>query len=145
MKLVDVYSVALRVPILYAYLLNRLEEPGTNISHTTMPSIEAHTAFVESRPYEAWYFIEESPGQLRGVCYITRNNELGIYINRDHRGKGFAKQALQMLMAMHPPLPAIPTVRPGKYIARINPNNKASQALFERLGFQCYEHTYGKD
>lgn len=144
MKLVDVYTAPLGCGILYVHLQERLKEPGTNISHKAMPTYEEHTAFFNRRPYEGWYFIEENPGDLRGVCYMTRNNELGIHINRNHRGKGFAKQALKMLMEMHPPLPAIPGIRPGTHIARINPANTASKALFESLGFPCIEHTHAR-
>lgn len=133
MKLVDVYSTTLGKAVLYAHLQARLLEPDTNISHTRMPTFEEHEIFFHSRPYAGWYFIEENQGDLRGVCYITHNNELGIYINRRHRGKGFAKRALQMLMEMHPA---------PKYLANINPQNDGSSALFNRMGFNLIQHTY---
>lgn len=147
MKLLNVYEHPEAIQALYRIMAQRLKEPGTNISHTAMPSLEDHTRFFNSKPYAGWYLIMGTRGveEIMGACYITKANELGIYIWPHYRGKGHATQALQTLMAMHTPAPPITATRAGKYLARIHPNNKASQALFERLGFQCYEHTYGKD
>ena len=140
MRLVDVYTVTLAPQILYEALQARLEEPSTNISHTEMPSYQDHCAFFDSKPYRGWYFIEEQHGMV-GICYITRNNELGIYILRSHRGKGYGKMALRQLIAQHEPMPAIPGVRPCKYVARISPKNTASKCLFHSLGFAHVEDT----
>lgn len=147
MKLVDVYEHPGALEATYKILGQRLLEPRTNISHKDMPTPFQHANFFYSKPYAGWYLITGTRGveEIMGATYITKANELGIYLWPHYRGKGHATQALQTLMAMHPPLPPIPAARAGKYLARIHPNNKASQALFERLGFQCYEHTYGKD
>lgn len=147
MRLVDVYKHNGAIDELYQILKDRLKEPGTNISHTRMPTLDEHSRFFWSKPYAGWYLIMGTRGvdEIMGACYITKANELGIYLWPHYRGKGYATQAMLMLMAMHPPLSPIPATRSGKYLARIHPNNKASQALFERLGFQCIEHTYGKE
>lgn len=133
MKLVNVYSMTLRVAILYEYLRDRLKEPGTNISHTKLPSFEDHKKFVESKPYAGWYFIESGQGLIVGVCYMTRQYELGVYICHNHRRQGWAAWALHQLMEMHPA---------DQYLAHINPQNEASKIAFKRLGFGLLQETY---
>ncbi len=133
MKLSNVYDHPAHVAVLYAHLQERLREPGTNISHTKMPTIEEHKRFVESKPYAGWYFIESQPGQLAGVCYLTYQNEIGIHINRSDRRHGWAQKALKALMERHPR---------EQYLANINPENEASKNLFKRLGFGLLQETY---
>lgn len=133
MKLVNVYEKTLGPGILYEILAARLKEPGTNISHNQLPTFDQHCEFMASLPYKGWYFIESQSGTLAGVCYITHQNELGIYILRNHRGKGVAGMALRLLMETHPA---------DRYLANINPDNEASIALFKSLGFNILQHTY---
>jgi RimJ/RimL family protein N-acetyltransferase len=135
-RLLDVYEIPAAgavMRLLYQYMQDRLNEPGTNISHTQMPTYEDHERFVESKPYAGWYFIESDALILVGVCYITRDNEVGIYINRDHRRQGWAPKALQELMKKHPA---------KQYLAHINPQNEASKIAFKRLGFGLLQETY---
>ncbi len=143
-KLIDVYATH-RPEIerfLYVLLAERLEEPETNISHTTMPTIEEHQAFIASRAYRAWYVIATPAGELIGAVNLTRQNEVGIVVQRAHRGRGYAKAALRWIMATHPPLPPIPSKRSHTYIANVRHDNRASIALFESLGARILQHTY---
>jgi RimJ/RimL family protein N-acetyltransferase len=136
MSLVDVYTHPEAVDVLYKLLKER--EPHQNISHNGMPTRKDHVAFVESKPYKAWYLIQIAtdepinPDLTVGAIYLTKAREVGIGILKAHRGHGHARNAIQALRQMHP----------GKLLANINPHNKASRRLFEKLGFNFLQVTY---
>jgi RimJ/RimL family protein N-acetyltransferase len=138
--LVDVYKVRDSVSFLYRLLKERT--PEQSISHKAMPTMEEHRAFVMSRPYRAWYIVENLNHQRVGAVYATKNNELGIAILSDHRRNGYAKWALLEIITLHPPLLAIRGQRPAHYVAHINPQNAASIRLFEGIGAKHIENTY---
>lgn len=127
MALTSVYRRPDRHEILYRLLSERDE--GVNISHKAMPCWGDHIRFVESMPYEAWYFI----GDVFGACYLSRQNEIGVFVFNEHRGKGYGRAAIQEIMRLH-----------GKrrYLANVNPRNERSAALFASLGFELCQHTY---
>lgn len=117
---------------LYELLVNR--DPGVSISHREMPTFDEHLAFIESKPYAAWYIISPNPdiGPDIGSIYLTHRDEVGIHISRGNRGSGIGLKATQALMRMHP--------RP-RYLANIAPGNAGSLRFFQRLGFTCIQHT----
>jgi len=127
MNLTSVYARPDRHELLYALLSERDE--AANISHRAMPSFEDHCRFVESMPYEGWYFI----GDAFGACYLSHQNEIGVFVFKQHRGKGYGPQAVKALMELH-----------GKrrYLANVSPRNEASAAMFAALGFKMVQHTY---
>lgn len=118
--------------VLWALLKER--EPHQNISHKAMPSWEEHIRFIESRPYEAWYFIFV-PGAAApvGACYLSKQNEIGIFLFHRHQRWGFGAAAVRALMDKH---------GPRRYLANINPQNQGSRWFFDRLGFKLVQHTY---
>jgi len=121
----------------HARLLHRLlggRTPQQSISHREMPGWDAHVAFIQSKPYRAWYLIKHSE-RLVGSAYLTRQNEIGIAVFEKCRGNGFAKEAIQELMKMHD----------GPFLANINPGNWASRCLFHDLGFKILQVTYSHD
>ncbi len=130
MKLVDVYSLD-STHILYELLTERTQDQS--ISHKEIPSMEDHRKFIQSRPYRYWYLIYDESGCV-GAVYLSKLNEIGIGIFIDCRGNGYAKEAVKKLMELHP----------GKFLANINPRNKASIKLFEKLGFKKLQVTYAK-
>jgi RimJ/RimL family protein N-acetyltransferase len=132
MNLISVYSRPDRAQILYELLGERDET--VNISHKAMPSFDEHVRFIQSKPYQAWYFIVDE--RVVGSCYLSKNNEIGIQIFREHQGKGFGQRALRSLMARHGP--------ELRYLANINPHNERSVALFAKLGFNLVQHTYAR-
>ena len=146
-ELISVYDMArLSVHILYDILNKRSTEDDKhiNISHRKLPPWEEHVAFFDSRPYECWYLIYDvfnvNPA-CAGTCYVTKRNEIGIVLFKDARGKGIGTAAVKKLMETKP-LPAVPGVRGGGYLANINPNNQASIRMFEKLGFRHIQNTY---
>jgi RimJ/RimL family protein N-acetyltransferase len=118
--------------LLYRLLEERL--PEQSISHKEMPGWDAHVAFIQSKPYRAWYLIKHSE-RLVGSAYLTRQNEIGIAIFEKCRGNGFAHAAIKELMKQHD----------GPFLANINPGNWASRCLFDRLGFKFIQVTYSHD
>lgn len=132
-KLVDVYKID-SVRVLYNFLEMRLKEKHGNISHTKMPTYEDHCAFYCRKPYKGWYLIDNGIYFL-GAIYLSKQNEIGIFILPEARGNGYANLAIEMLMKAHPE---------KQYLANINPNNMPSIRLFEKLGFTQLQVTYAK-
>ena len=117
------------------FLYNLLEErkPVTYISHKKMPTYEEHVNFVKSSPYSKWYIIEVN-GERAGSIYLTKQNEIGIFLNEGLQEKGIGSNALNVLIGKNPDL---------RYLANINPENKKSIKFFKKLGFTLIQYTYG--
>lgn len=130
MRLVSVYEVLEAPQILYRLLAER--EPHQNISHKRMPSPAEHMAFYLSKPYEAWYLMRDEFTLYVGACYLTRQQEVGVFVVKDLRGQGYGAQALAELQRLHP----------GRLLANINPQNEASLAFFAKHGFRKIQETY---
>jgi len=143
LKLVSVYKSKNAEDVLYELLKER-SVPGSsniNISHTRLPLFADHVKFIKRKPYRFWYLI--TIGNLPiGACYLTKRNEVGIQLFEAQQGKGYALEALNLLTTTHKPLKAIPAVRPGRFIANINPKNEASIRLFKTCGFTEKQVTY---
>lgn len=137
-NLYDIYKYQNDWDALYR-LLEERDDPKINISHRTMPKYCEHLSFVQSKPYEAWYFIVIDNADppigcsTVGAIYLTKRNEIGIHLFKQYRGMGYGRRAIAKLMSMH-----------GKrrYLANINPKNDPSRALFVSLGFKAIQHTY---
>jgi ribosomal-protein-alanine N-acetyltransferase len=106
-------------------------------------------------PAEAWAMIEENlkhvadgsallwgitpkeTGQLIGTCVLfrinrqNRNAELGYILNRKYWGKGLMTEALTCLLNH-----AFDTLDLHRLEADTDPDNSASLAVLEKLGFQ---------
>lgn len=129
LRLVDVYSKANAAQVLWRLLIER--DPEVNISHRRMPSYDEHVAFVESKPYQAWYLIENED-EIVGSIYLTHMREIGIFIFKEVRGKGIGTLAMAELQKLHP----------GRFLANIAPMNVKSQRFFIKHGFRLIQHTY---
>lgn len=147
-RLIDIYHGGkidqADVDFLYQLLAERPSE--ANISHREMPTPEQHRQFVHRRPYEVWYLItgaqDARPGLagppmgfvpvMLGSAYITKAREVGIFILREHWGKGFARTALEALRAAHP----------GPLLANVAPLNERSHRFFKAAGGRLIQYTY---
>ena len=138
-RLVDVYQAPEAAELLYRLVQERPAESA--IAHRRTPSMEEHRAFMASKPYRAWCLVH-ADGRAVGAVTLTPNNEVGVFILREFQRKGYARAGLQELMRAYRPLPAIPAVRPGYFVANVNPANKASIALFTSLGGRHIANTY---
>jgi RimJ/RimL family protein N-acetyltransferase len=131
MKLISVYRLSKIGPqVLYKLLEER--SPMVNISHRAMPTWKSHLKFIAQRPYSAWYLIKRGEEYV-GAVYLTRNDEIGISILSCHRCRGYGSRAVRLLMGKHPR---------QRYLANINPHNKRSINMFERMGFRIIQETY---
>lgn len=121
---------------LYRLLSER--KPWQSISHRKMPTFPEHCAFVQSKPYHAWYMIVTDDGlgprsgMFVGATYLTRQKEIGIFVFDGYQGMGIGSTAVRMLMAQHE----------GPFLANVNPKNGASQSLFDSLGGKLIQVTY---
>jgi len=129
-KLRNVYSV----PDAERYLYRLMEErtDAVNISHRAMPTWSAHVKFVRSKPYKAWYLIE-ADGEIAGATYLSKQDEIGIFLFQLYRGRGIGPKAVAALMRRHPR---------RRFLANINPRNEGSVAMFEGMGFRHIQNTY---
>jgi RimJ/RimL family protein N-acetyltransferase len=141
-RLVDVYTeiAETRVATKFLYELLKEREPHQNISHREMPSYEEHVRFVDSQPYREWFVIfneHEPNGMLPiGAIYLSKQNEIGIFIAKEYQGKGHGKTAICLLMNRHPG---------ERFLANINPLNERSIDVFLDLGFELKQLTYAKE
>ncbi len=115
---------------LYDLLKERL--PKTFISHKKMPTYEEHVSFVKSRPYSKWYVIKIG-ARKAGSIYLTKQNEVGIFLKKGLQQKGIGTLALEILMEKNPNL---------RYLANISPKNKESIRFFKKNGFKLIQYTY---
>lgn len=116
----------------FLYALLKERPPYANISHRRMPTVAEHNAFMASSPYEAWYVIEDDDGLDCGSVYLTRTNEIGVFVWSTERGKGYGRSAVLELMRLHPR---------KRFLANIAPDNRESQQFFMGLGFKLCQIT----
>ena len=129
MILAPVASVPNATHILYELLKER--PPEAAISHKRMPTFEEHAAFVAGHPYQAWYLLEVG-GACVGSAYLTKQSEVGIFIFKQHHGRGYGKRAIALLREHHP----------GRLLANVAPGNAASHKFFRALGAVKIQETY---
>jgi len=97
-----------------------------------MPSYDEHVNFVMSKPYSSWYIIYYGNKKC-GSIYLSKQNEIGIFLKKDIRKKGIGTKALVTLMRKHPR---------KRYLANINPRNKNSIKFFRKQNFKLIQYTY---
>ena len=132
MRLVNVYRTKAAPEILYRLLAGRPK--GVNISHRKMPSWGQHLSFVRSRPYKAWYLLRVPSGEFAGGIYLSKNDEIGVFIFKKHQKKGLGRQAVRLLMRRHR------TIR--RFLANVSPKNGRSIRFFRELKFRPIQNTY---
>ncbi len=130
MNLTSIYERPDRALVLHQLLEER--EPEQNISHKAMPSWDEHVRFVESRPYQAWYFIEDDT-VTAGACYLSKQDEIGVFVFKAHQGKNYGTWAIGALMLKH---------GRRRYLANVSPKNARSLELFRNLGFKQIQVTF---
>jgi RimJ/RimL family protein N-acetyltransferase len=92
-----------------------------------MPSYSEHLDFVRSKPYDFWGIIYNDVHEPVGSVYVTKDNEIGIFILKEHRGKGYGSKVIRHLILLNDD---------KIFRANINPANKESIKFFECLGFK---------
>jgi len=107
-------------------------DPKANISHKKMPSYSEHIKFVMSKPYSKWYIIQYNQKKA-GSVYLSKNNEIGIFVKKTFQGKGIGKTAIQQLIKKNPR---------NRYLANVSTKNKKSQAFFKNNSFNLIQYTF---
>jgi RimJ/RimL family protein N-acetyltransferase len=115
---------------LYRHLKER--DPRANISHKRMPTYSEHVKFVKSRPYSRWYVVIYKNKKI-GTVYLTKQNEIGIFIKKNLQDKGLGQKTLELLMKKNPR---------KRFLANVSPKNKKSIRFFTRNGFKLIQYTY---
>ena len=118
----------------YEFLYELLSERKqiTFISHKKMPTYEEHVKFIESEPYSKWYIIQIDDKKI-GSIYLTKENEIGIFLKESLQRSGIGSNALNKLIDINPGL---------RYLANINPKNEKSIKFFKKSGFKLIQYTY---
>ncbi len=116
----------------FLYELLKERKPSINISHRKMPTFKKHVNFVVSKPYSKWYIIYYGKNKI-GSIYLSKQNEVGIFIKKAFLMKGVGTKALRLLMELNPR---------KRFLANINPKNKKSIKFFKKNRFKILQHTY---
>ena len=116
----------------FLYKLLKQRDSRANISHKKMPSIKQHEKFIQSKPYSKWYIIQNSNNDV-GSIYLSKSNEIGIFLIEKNQNKGIGFKALKLLIEKNPKI---------RYLANVNPKNKKSIEFFKKNGFKLIQHTY---
>jgi len=116
----------------FLYNLLRQRDPQANISHKKMPTYSQHVKFVMSKPYSYWYTIRKKNSKI-GSIYLSKQNEIGIFLDKKFFNKGVGTEALKLLIKKHPR---------ERFIANINPNNKKSIKFFKKHGFKLIQYSF---
>lgn len=116
------------------FLYHLLEErdPRANISHKKMPTFEEHVKFVLSKPYSVWYVILAKK-EKAGSIYLSKQNEIGIFVKKNMNGMGIGSKALKLLMEKNPK---------KRYLANVSPQNPDSIEFFQKHNFKLLQYTY---
>ena len=126
------------------FLFDLLEErdASANISHKKMPSYKSHIQFIKSEPYKRWYVIYvrhwiDKPHRYDkekvGSIYLSKNDEIGIFISKKFQGKNIGKYAINKLMKKWPR---------KRFLANVNPKNKKSIQFFKNNKFKLIQYTF---
>ena len=120
----------------YEFLYKLLSERKqiTFISHKKMPSYDEHIQFIKSKPYTKWYIILQSNKKV-GSIYLSKNDEVGLFISKKFQGKNIGFHALTELLKKNPR---------KRFLANVNPKNKKSMAFFKNNGFKLIQYTFEK-
>ena len=103
-----------------------------NISHKKMPTYDEHIEFVNSNPYSKWYIIFQKNKKI-GSVYLTKMNEIGLFLKKDVQGKGLGQKSLKLLMKLNPR---------NRYLANVSQKNKNSIQFFKKNKFKQIQNTY---
>jgi len=118
----------------FLFDLLKQREGTVNISHKSLPDWEEHIQYVKKHDYQSWDIIWVENTRI-GNIYLTKNNEIGIFIDKKLQFHGYGSKALEEFMKKN-----------GKkrYLANINPTNYKSIQFFGKHGFIHIQNTYHK-
>ena len=118
----------------YSFLYKILKErkPIVNISHKKIPTYRQHVNFTSSKPYSKWYIIYFNSKKV-GSIYLSKQNEIGIFILKQMQGEEYEQIALEILMDKNPR---------DRYIVNCNPKNKKLISFWKKNKFKLIQYSY---
>jgi len=116
----------------FLYDLLKDRDSNVNISHKRMPSFKEHIKFIKSKPYSKWYIIKDNNEKV-GSIYLSKQNEIGLFLKNNVQGKNIGTEALKLLIMKNPK---------KRILANINPKNKKSIKFFKKNGFKLIQFTF---
>ena len=116
----------------FLYNLLKKRNPNANISHKQIPTYSEHVKFIKSKPYTKWNIIEYGKQKI-GSIYLSKNDEIGIFLKKQFQGKNLAQESLELFMKMNPR---------KRYLANFSPKNIGSQKFFKKNDFKLIQYTY---
>ena len=125
-------QLVIKKDLRFLYELLKERNSSINISHKKMPTFNEHVNFVLSKPYSKWYIIYLCRNKV-GSVYLSKQNEIGIFIKKEFLKKGIGTEVLKKIMKLHPR---------KQFLANINPKNKKSIEFFKKNGFNILQYTY---
>mgnify|MGYP001216295684 FL=1 len=131
LEIIDLKKV-IKTDYRFLYQILKEREINTNISHKKMPTYNEHIDFVQSKPYSKWYIIYFGRKKV-GSVYISKQNEIGIFIKRKFLKKGIGTRVLKIILEKNPK---------KRFLANINPKNKKSIEFLKKNGFKLLQKTY---
>ena len=131
LEIIDLKQV-IKTDYRFLYQILKEREMDTNISHKKMPTYNEHIDFVQSKPYSKWYIIYFGRKKV-GSVYISKQNEIGIFIKKKFLKKGIGTKVLKIILEKNPK---------KRFLANINPKNKKSIEFFKKNGFKLLQKTY---
>ena len=121
--------------IQFLFELLKQRDHHTNISHKKMPTFVEHQKFVKSKPYAKWYIILCLKERI-GSIYLSKNDEIGIFISKDFQGTNIGKTVLVEIIKRNPR---------KHYLANVSPKNKKSIKFFKNNKFKLIQYTFELD
>jgi RimJ/RimL family protein N-acetyltransferase len=118
------------IDLLYEILKKR--KPEESITHIENTTYDEHVKFVKSKPYFIWYIINKNDKKI-GTIYLSKQDEIGIFIKKEFQNEGIGIKALELLIKKNPR---------KKFFANVNPKNFKSVQFFENFGFKLIHNTY---
>ena len=116
----------------FLFILLKERDSRANISHKKIPTYKKHVEFIESKPYSKWYIIYHKNKKV-GSVYLSKQDEIGIFIKKNMKQKGIGHDAIQVLMKLNPR---------ERYLANISPKNITSMKFFQKHNFELIQYTY---
>ena len=121
-----VVSSKAQIELLYSLLQKRTH----TISHTRLPTFEAHKKFVEGNPYRYWYIIKYSI-QAIGSFYIKKDNAIGLNLIKTEAF--FVEQILDYVRKNFEPNPEELSITPSYFYINVPEKNKKLISILEAL------------
>lgn len=122
--------------VLYALLGRRAH----GISHQAMPAFDEHRRFVLNHPYRAWWLVRDDDDYI-GSVYVTDQNTVGINIQQASLGE-CVPAVIAHVKAALAPLPAIKSVRAGRFSVNVAPGNGELIAALQASGYSVAQVSF---